>query len=359
MKVQQQVVDFDSVRILDCLQKTFAVKNTGDTSITVDSLLSLMPKEFAIVNTVPSRTQPIPVGDSSIVTIEFCPRNTDSLTTSVKVASSWPCAVQDSLPTVKGRGYAPAFPVLFSTDNTSFLNPADVGGVLGDTITVPVYVEKDFNQTYHGNLYWIKALNFTVNLKWNPYMLKFIKATSVFGNQMVSDTKNSFSQVDLNFTNIDDLKAGKIADVTYLITVPDVSQDTISVTPVNFRTDSLLFLEINPYLKPTKTNVLTSEKCKTTTLIYSGTRPTLYQTVPNPASGTTTIRFDIQETVPVSLKVYSVSGEVVAELLNGEHVIKGGQHSVNFDTSGLAAGVYNYVLHAGVFSDVRQMVVVK
>ncbi|MFN8368815.1 MAG: choice-of-anchor D domain-containing protein [Candidatus Kapaibacterium sp.] len=359
MKVQQQVVDFDSVRILDCVQKTFSVKNTGDTSITIDSLLSQLPKEFAIVNSVPAKNQPIPVGDSCVVTIEFCPRNTDTLNSVVQVASMWPCSLRDSLPSVKGRGYAPAFPVLFATDNTNFTKPADVGGILGDTIVVPVYCEKDFNQTYHGNLYWVKALNFTVNMKWNPYMLKFISATSVFGNQMSTDTKGSLSNVDLNFSTIDDLKAGKIADVTFLLTVPDVPQDTLVVTPKNFQTDSLLFLEINPHLKPTKTNVLTSEKCKTTTLIYSGTRPALYQTIPNPANGSTTIRFDIQETVPVSLKVYSASGELVAELYNGQQTLKGGQHSATFDTSKLAAGVYNYVLHAGVFSEVRQMVVVK
>ena len=83
------------------------------------------------------------------------------------------------------------------------------------------------------------------------------------------------------------------------------------------------------------------------------------KSIPNPATNIASIRFDIQETVPAILTVFNAHGETVATLLDGKTTLIGGQHRVDFDLSSLPPGVYAYVLRAGIFSDTKQMVIVK
>ncbi len=65
----------------------------------------------------------------------------------------------------------------------------------------------------------------------------------------------------------------------------------------------------------------------------------LFQNYPNPFNPSTTIRFSVAESGIAALKVYNVTGEVVAELFNS-NVEKGTVQTVNFDGTNLTSGVY-------------------
>jgi hypothetical protein len=102
----------------------------------------------------------------------------------------------------------------------------------------------------------------------------------------------------------------------------------------------------------------------TTTLVYnpmdginvSGTiEYTLGQNFPNPLSLTTTITFEIPRVTYVSLKVYSILGEEIAELAGKEYTA--GKHSVEFDAQNLSKGIYFYTLKADKFSASRKMII--
>ena len=70
----------------------------------------------------------------------------------------------------------------------------------------------------------------------------------------------------------------------------------------------------------------------------------LYQNYPNPFNPTTTIRFDLPQDANALLEVFDILGRRVRVLIDGE--IPAGTHSIHFDASGLASGIYFYRIKA-------------
>jgi hypothetical protein len=83
----------------------------------------------------------------------------------------------------------------------------------------------------------------------------------------------------------------------------------------------------------------------------------LSQNYPNPFNPSTTISFNLPQSGNVTLTVYNVLGQQVATLVNG--ALSAGTHSVPFDASRLASGVYVYELRAGSFVQQKRMMLVK
>ena len=83
----------------------------------------------------------------------------------------------------------------------------------------------------------------------------------------------------------------------------------------------------------------------------------LEQNYPNPFNPTTKIRFSLSNSSIVSLKVYNMLGEEIATLVNQELAV--GLHTVSFDASALASGMYFYTLNVGEFSSTKKMMLIK
>jgi|GEM_PF-1317652 len=83
----------------------------------------------------------------------------------------------------------------------------------------------------------------------------------------------------------------------------------------------------------------------------------LSQNYPNPFNPSTKIDFTIPSSSQVVLKVFNVLGQEVASLVNG--TMTAGSHTVTFDASKLASGVYLYKITAGSFVSTRKMVLLK
>lgn len=83
----------------------------------------------------------------------------------------------------------------------------------------------------------------------------------------------------------------------------------------------------------------------------------LAQNYPNPFNPATQIKFSVPKAVNVSLKVYDILGKEVATLVN--EMTQPGFHTVDFDASNLATGIYFYRIDAGEFSSVKKMMLVK
>jgi phosphatidylserine/phosphatidylglycerophosphate/cardiolipin synthase-like enzyme len=83
----------------------------------------------------------------------------------------------------------------------------------------------------------------------------------------------------------------------------------------------------------------------------------LSQNYPNPFNPSTRIAFQIAALTHVQLKVYDMTGQEIALLVN--EVKEPGSYNILFDASQFASGIYMYRLTAGDYSAVRKMSIIK
>jgi hypothetical protein len=78
---------------------------------------------------------------------------------------------------------------------------------------------------------------------------------------------------------------------------------------------------------------------------------------PNPFSFFTTIEYELQEPVQVSLIVFNHLGKQIETLINQQQ--QQGKHQVTWNAEGLPPGIYFYRLQAGEQSVTGKMVVIR
>ena len=83
----------------------------------------------------------------------------------------------------------------------------------------------------------------------------------------------------------------------------------------------------------------------------------LSQNYPNPFNPSTVIRFGLPEQENITLIIYNILGERVATLINGE--LSAGYHSITFDASKLASGIYIYQLRGFHVNITKKMMLTK
>jgi hypothetical protein len=84
----------------------------------------------------------------------------------------------------------------------------------------------------------------------------------------------------------------------------------------------------------------------------------LNQNYPNPFNPTTTIEFSLPKKSKVEIDIFNLLGQKVNSLIE-DKILEPGYHSVTWDASGVASGVYFYRLQAGDFVQTRRMTLLK
>lgn len=83
----------------------------------------------------------------------------------------------------------------------------------------------------------------------------------------------------------------------------------------------------------------------------------LSQNYPNPFNPVTNIKFSIPKEGYASLKIYDVSGKLVATYL--DEYVKAGHYNAEVDRRDLSSGTYFYTLKSGDFMETKKMVLLK
>ncbi|MCW8805786.1 MAG: T9SS type A sorting domain-containing protein [Ignavibacteriaceae bacterium] len=83
----------------------------------------------------------------------------------------------------------------------------------------------------------------------------------------------------------------------------------------------------------------------------------LHQNYPNPFNPSTTIKYAVPKTSQVSIKVYDMTGQEVASLVN--EIKETGTYEIKFDARNLASGIYIYRMIADNFTSVRKLNLLK
>lgn len=83
----------------------------------------------------------------------------------------------------------------------------------------------------------------------------------------------------------------------------------------------------------------------------------LLQNYPNPFNPSTTITFNIPQSENVTIRVFDILGNAVAELVNEQK--EAGTYTIKFDATNLTSGIYFYQIQAGKYFETRKLVLQK
>ncbi|RMH62145.1 MAG: T9SS C-terminal target domain-containing protein, partial [Calditrichaeota bacterium] len=83
----------------------------------------------------------------------------------------------------------------------------------------------------------------------------------------------------------------------------------------------------------------------------------LYPNYPNPFNPETVIRYNLSRSMDISLSVYDISGRRIARLIHARQ--SAGTHSIRFNATSIASGIYLYTLNGAGMQSSRTMLVMK
>jgi hypothetical protein len=150
---------------------------------------------------------------------------------------------------------------------------------------------------------------------------------------------------------------GNLATAT-AVTVEDKCVASVATAAVNGSFNdvvdwAVVAVEIKPQVALGKQGAIRDDE----NLAATSSAYQLYQNYPNPFNPTTSISYILPEAKHVSLKIYNLTGQEVATLVNGHQ--ERGRHEVLFDAASLPSGNYFAVLHAGGETRVRRILLTK
>ncbi len=345
----EDLISFDSVRVLDCTSRTFTIQNTGEWDINLSDIAQENP-DIEIISISPALLTIMQPGDITTVDLKYCPSSFYEFDSLAWVQTLLPCVMGDGL-SLTGVSYAPVFETSAGI-HAEYELIDTVGSVLGDTITVPIYYEKDMFTVYEDITYWMEAFDFDVDFSYNKRALRFLDFESDY-SEVVLDYQHGM--VKMSFKNIDSMKAGKIADLRFQMTVADSVTSDININAYNFNSEKLYFLDVRSPGSVKRGILNSSESCGIDYLVFTKYTPSLSQNFPNPWNAKTEIKFTLKEKTTVSLKIFDSMGSLKMDVLGSQTEFPIGEYTFGIDADKLEQGVYFYVLRAGKFKQTKKM----
>jgi hypothetical protein len=345
-------IDYDSVRILDCIDTNLVLVNDGDVPIKVSSIANL-PIGMQFISSLPHQDSLLFPNDTMQCIIRYCPKSSNEMSATIHALSSFPCLIKDTS-SIYGKGYAPDLEVPFSLGSMIGITDSLTGN-LGDKVSLPIYIGEDFATVYRQIKYYLQSVSFTLLLRYNPRALKYESISLIDSSKM--NVRIVHGALSIEAQQLDSVIKGEIARVHFTVAVPDSAISDMYLEPVIVTTDSLPFVDIIPLLESAK--CIISPKCDLHTLNYESEIPTLLEHTPNPVTKTADIHFTLNSESPYTLSLYSAEGRLIQVISQSKKPVSEVPRTVTLDVSMLGNGVYYYVLESEGFMSTRKLHVIK
>lgn len=199
----------------------------------------------------------------------------------------------------------------------------------------------------------------TLNADFNNYSI------SLVSNANVGTYQGTVAKTVTNWRTASGKDANSVARNVNFVSETDLSLTGSSLGDVNLSGTPLASVTVdingtarsatNPYMGAFESDV--SLVSIDDTAIDSPSAFRLSQNYPNPFNPTTQISFELPNHSQVRLDVYSTTGQLITTLVNDTR--SAGLHTVRFDGTGLASGVYIYRIVAGDFVETQRMTLIK
>ncbi|MEP7218366.1 MAG: choice-of-anchor D domain-containing protein, partial [Bacteroidota bacterium] len=337
---------FDTVNIRDCADRQVVVRNPGAIPVSFDSLRGLPPGHTVAASSVPLPTTIAP-GDSVLLTVRFCPFMEKAYDSSLLSISTIPCPIADT-GMIHSFGFAPPYPTRFLFDANPGVVPI-FNGTIADTITIPILLDRDIPQT---------PLDVMMAFHYNRRALQFLDIKSPYSAKTTA-TGTTYG-LHITIPHSDTLHKGVIAQMRFVVAVPDSVNSDLFIVPLKFASDTTFFIKLDPPLaQGDSATMRVDPKCNISRLNFRGGANKLSPPTPNPAGGRVAIEAEFFEDAHARLRIFNSAGAEVETLLDGSQILTGGRYRFEFDTRSLPSGEYFYMLEAGRFRATEQLRIVR
>jgi len=337
-----KMTDFDTVDVKQCKDETVTVYNTGVIPVRFDSLSGLPEWHKVTASSTPLPATLAP-GDSILLIVTFCPRDSAVFDTTLTAYSNFPCLAVDT-GTLHSVGYAPPYP--FKMALVPDVATVDsIGGRIMDTIEVPIVIDRSIPLT---------PLDVRFALQYNPRALEFLSISSSY-----TTAEDSGAPGFLYFTlpmcwNVD---SGVVARVKFLAAVPDSITTTMTLIPGKFTSDSIMFIKPRPVGDTSLVSI--APRCNISRLDFVGGSNSMSPVRPNPTSGIVGVDLSFVGDANPTLNIFNSTGANILDLMDGNTFYRGGNYHVEFDSRRLASGTYYLMFQAGEYQASERFVVIR
>ena len=236
---------------------------------------------------------------------------------------------------------APDMKPIASVSGTITIMLNETHGVAGESITVPLNVD-NINDLSGGD----------IRLCYDSTVLRAVEVTTKHDLALVGNIAES-GMIRIAFAGTDRLDSKTIAEIRFDILADDVSPLMLQRVEL-YRPDGLLVDSI-------------SMDGQFSSWAVTPERSALLQNFPNPLNPETWIPYQLKKGSEVTIRIYSVAGELVRTLELGNKVAGlyvSRDRTVRWDGRNkfgalVASGVYFYNIQAGDFTAVRKLIVLK
>lgn len=207
-------------------------------------------------------------------------------------------------------------------------------------------------------MYW-PSTSGTLNADYNNYSI------SLVSNANVGTYQGTVAKTVTNWRTASGKDANSVARNSEFVSETDLSLTGSSLGDVNLSGTPLASVTVdingttrsatNPYMGAFEGDI--SLVSIDDLAIGTPSDFRLSQNYPNPFNPTTQISFELPYHSQVRLDVYSTTGQLITTLVNETR--PAGLHTVRFDGTGLASGVYIYRIVAGDFVQTQRMTLIK